>query len=83
MIDLQRKGGKKNRKWGRNARKPSTARRNLLRPDLRRKARNVARRGGDVKAWAEFRIAQKGDSAELVYRIRDKAITEQEERTAA
>lgn len=65
-----RRGSKKCRKYDRNARRPAHARRKLHRPDLHRKARNVRRHGGDVRAWAAAAVAR-GESILVVAPIRD------------
>jgi len=67
---MSAKAGSGSKKHGRNARRPALARRKGRRPDLRRKARNVRRGGGNVRAWAEAAI-RRGESAGLVYSIRD------------
>jgi len=43
MGEVQRKGGKKNRKWGRAGRKPSHNRYNLEQRWIKNKARRIAK----------------------------------------
>ncbi len=54
------KGGKKHRKHGRNARKPGTAERKRLRPDLIRKFNQVLKSSGAeaAQAWVKAKQAK-------------------------
>jgi len=63
-----KKEGGKNKKFGRNARRPSTRRRKDMRPDLVKKASNVVRAGGDLKAWAEARYKIEGATEPMIAR---------------
>jgi len=49
------------KKEGRNRNKPAAKRRLIARPDLFRKAYNIARHNGDLQAWAGFRTDVKHD----------------------
>lgn len=66
--------GKKGRKIGRAARRPSTARRRAHRPDLFKKARNVRRCNGEpaLAAWVERSYAA-GQPPALLHEAARKA----------
>ncbi|MHA2067613.1 MAG: hypothetical protein ACXABY_24885 [Candidatus Thorarchaeota archaeon] len=62
---------KKGRKIGRTGRSPSTKRRKLYRPDLRRKFKNVLKAGGIEAAekWALLAINQRSEPAGMLLKM--------------
>ena len=92
MPQAKKQGGKKQRKFGRNARRPAQKRRKLRRPELLRKARNVLQSSGKAALlkWADFRAGPRvfkdgvllgyGDNAVDVRKARDNAITARKHR---
>ena len=81
---------KKGRKIGRHARRPSTNKRKTTRPDLFKKARNVARsvntaeqRHEALEKWSNARYMKEGASIAIILRkAKEKALKKYANRAA-